>query len=115
MLDSFVGKLNYWIGHMYPDDLQAGYDLAQNLFDKSRKAGKYGSDGKIHVVGLSGSRDSTATIKRNQGLLKAAEETSDVILHQIFWTRWDENYAESIIKDIFYHYRDIINCCGRVK
>jgi len=86
-------KFSYWIGHMFPDDVKAGHDLAVTLIEEARANAKHGKDGKIHLVGVSGSRDSTAALDRNNGLEKAVKSFKDVKLDQIVYANWDGQFA----------------------
>jgi len=82
-------KYRYWIGELVPDDEKAGYQLAQLLIRRGRKA----SDGKIHMVALSGNIADTASINRVKGLRKAVAARRDVVLEQVFSTDWSSSVA----------------------
>jgi len=97
-------KFMHWIGQMIPDDTQAGYELARILIEKAEKAGENGRDRSIQVVGLSGSRDSSAALDRNKGLQKAVEEYPDAFLHQIVFTDWDQEEARLKADSLFVRY-----------
>ncbi len=86
-------KYKHWIGHMYPDDVYAGYILADSLIRKAKIAQTQASDGKIHLVGINGSLDSPATIDRNVGLQQALEQHPDTILNQTVYTDWSHEDA----------------------
>ena len=97
-------KFSYWIGHMFPDDVQAGYDLAIKLIEESRKNAKLGEDGNIQVVGVSGSRDSSAALDRNEGIKKALKNYTDVKLHQIVYANWDGRIAAQLVNGLLNRY-----------
>jgi len=89
-------KLKYWIGEMYPDDQDAGYQLANALIDEALKDPKrLGPDGRVHVIGLNGVVYDGASIERAAGLKKAIEERSDVAtLDQLVPADWDQADAQ---------------------
>lgn len=84
-------KYKYWIGHMFPNDVQAGRDLALVLLRESRA--KY--PGKTaEVIGVSGSRDSAAAVDRNTGLESAVSQFENTQLNQIVFAGWDPQDAQ---------------------
>lgn len=86
-------KFSYWIGHMRPDDVQAGFDLASHLIKVARENEKHSADGTIQMVGVSGGRDSTAALDRNQGLQRALRINKGVKLRQLVFANWDRAVA----------------------
>ncbi|MFK7827044.1 MAG: ABC transporter substrate-binding protein [Oligoflexales bacterium] len=80
------GKFSNWIGHMFPDDEKAGYDLAEILIKKARKGA---ANGKIEVVGISGDRLSTAAHLRNKGLRSAVRNNKQE-LRQVIYADWEK-------------------------
>ena len=84
-----------WIGHMYPDDTQAGFDLAEILLREGTKKGLQGEDGTLGVVGLSGNQHSVAALNRNQGLKQAVAEQGQTLL-QIVFTKWKRPVADEL-------------------
>ena len=94
---TFVGKprkpFSYWIGHMMPDDVQGGYDLAVQLIEKSMAKGNRNEDGSIYMLGLSGTRDSSAALYRNKGLQLALNAYPNVKLRQLVFGNWSSQLA----------------------
>lgn len=82
-------KFRYWLGHMSPDDVQAGRDLAEQLIAVAKQKNRFASDRRIHAVALSGSRDSTAALDRNKGLEQALAAHPEVHLQQLLFSKWD--------------------------
>ncbi len=82
-------KYRYWIGEVVPDDVEAGYQLARILADQGKKS----TDGKIHMVALSGNIADTASIKRVKGLKRAVKHRRDIILEQVFSTDWSSSIS----------------------
>lgn len=93
-----------YIGHMVPNDVQAGYDLADSLINKAIKNNKKGKDGKIHLIGISGSRDSTASLDRNKGLKQYISKMDNVFLHQIVFAKWSLDEAREITQGLLTRY-----------
>lgn len=85
------GEYKYCIGHMFPNDVQAGHDLALALINESR--GKF-PDKTVELIAVSGSRDSAAAIDRNNGLERAVSDTPNTQLHQIVFAGWDPQDAQ---------------------
>ncbi|MBF0202767.1 MAG: ABC transporter substrate-binding protein [Desulfamplus sp.] len=100
-------KFKYWIGQMIPDDTQAGYQLAKILIEKARKLNLKGTDGKIQILGISGSMDSSAALDRNAGLEKAIKDHPDTILHQIVFTNWDQEDSRQRVSRFLIRYPEL--------
>ncbi len=50
------GRYKQWLGHIFPDDQQAGYELAKQLATTARSRNLFStSDGKTHMVAIAGS------------------------------------------------------------
>ena len=80
-------KYSNWIGHLVPNDRQAGYDLAQALIDRSIQL-KGPDHGAIHVLALDSPYESTVGMNRRAGLLAKIRETPDAELQDIVITNW---------------------------
>ncbi len=89
------GQYKSWIGHMYPDDVQAGYDMMRDLISEAERKDVHGADGKVEIIVLSGNQHSVAAINRNIGLKKAVEETGQT-LHRILFARWQPDIAKDM-------------------
>ncbi len=98
LIDKPRGKFRYWLGQMVPNDKNAGKILASALIQLAQKkpSAYKASDNLYHLIGISGGRDSSVSFNRNQGLLESIENNNDVILHQIQFSDWSDNYAFSI-------------------
>lgn len=74
-------KTPYWIGHMAPDDVQAGYDLADKLINS--KPNK-----PLSMLAINGSRNSEVGKMRATGLLNRVAESDQINLLQLLYTDW---------------------------
>lgn len=86
------GKFPNWIGHIYPDDEKAGFDLAKALIKAARKKAKIPAKEKIEVVGISGDYLSSAAHLRNIGLRSAVKESND-LLRRLVFADWKKDVA----------------------
>ena len=86
-------KIKNWLGELMADEVQAGYLLANELIDQASLQNLRGKDGKIHIAAINGSYKSNASKKRLEGLQKAVDARSDVILHQVVYALWERGNA----------------------
>lgn len=91
-------KYPLYLGLVTPDDEKAGYDLAQELITQARSKKLYGTDGKIHLCVMEGSRFSNAAKLRKNGLLRAINENPDVVADQFFDTNWRRERAQEAFR-----------------
>ncbi|WP_161598402.1 ABC transporter substrate-binding protein [Pseudodesulfovibrio senegalensis] len=84
-------KFPHWIGHIYPDDREAGKLLMDLLIKKARDMGLHGDDNTIHAIGLGGNRLATSSIHREEGMKKSLENHADVELKRYVLARWDKS------------------------
>jgi ABC-type sugar transport system substrate-binding protein len=85
-------KFKYWIGHMLPDDVAAGRELATRLIEAAKAKGRAGKDGRIHMLALNGGRDTTPGLDRAEGLHQALTLYPDVTALQGA-NNWDRQLA----------------------
>jgi ABC-type sugar transport system substrate-binding protein len=97
-------KFKYWLGHMQPEDQRAGYLLASTLVEKAIELKKIADDGKIHMIGLTGTSDNTASGDRNKGAQEFVSQRSDTVLHQIVNASWDKGKAANATKVLMERY-----------
>lgn len=82
-----------WIGVLEPNSEEAGYLTASAMIAKARAQGLAGSDHKLHMIAIAGDRSTTTSLKRNQGMLRAVTEQSDVVLEQQVYGEWNRAKA----------------------
>lgn len=104
-------KFKYWLGHMVPDDVQAGYNLAKILIKTTNKKK---SRKNINMIALTGSRDSSAALDRNKGLKKALSEHSNTKLLTLEFTEWSKKRSYNNTRLMFSMYPsiDVIWCAS---
>ncbi len=93
-------KLPHWIGHLSPDNRAAGATLATELFKRYQQ--KTGNQANM-LVGLSGSRDSSAAIHRNEGLRNMLEGQGSID-HQLLFADWDQEEARLKVERLIARY-----------
>lgn len=87
------GKYASWIGHIYPDDIQAGRQLAQRLIQEGLKSGKTAADGRLHLIGIGGNLDATSSLYRKEGFLAAANEYPEALVDRFILANWNRDLA----------------------
>ncbi len=97
-------KLNSFIGQILPNDYQSGKLLAEELFKQAAKNKLHADDGKIHVIGINGTRKTASPILRGQGLMDAVSENKNIILHQIVHAYWDQEKAKAVSVNLLRRY-----------
>jgi len=85
-------KYKYWIGHMFPDDTRAGYDLADMLIRTAQDKHLQNKNGEIEIIGISGKHQAPAALSRNQGLRQAVRDHGQN-LRQILFADWSRELA----------------------
>ncbi len=81
----------YWLGHMHPNDYEAGKLLADTLIQHAKNNTKISRP--IEMLGISGGLDSTPAGRRNEGLDIAVSKDDEVRLNQIVHTDWSTAQA----------------------
>ena len=94
----------HWIGSLQPHAADAGYLTARALIAKGRSAKAQAADGKLHMLAIAGDRSSTVSIQRNEGMLRAVGEATDVVLDQMVFSNWDRATATGQSEELFARY-----------
>ena len=98
------GKFKHWLGHMSPNDFQAGYTLAQTLVEQAEMKMDHTESTKLHIVGLTGSSDNSASVNRNRGLETFVSTRENIVLHQIVNAVWSRDKAKDITEVLLRRY-----------
>ncbi len=88
----------HWQGHLIPDDRQAGYLLADYLITQTKA--RTGNAKQVELISFAGSRDSTPSARRLQGLADALTQHPSVTLQQQFFAYWSLEKAEAMMPTI---------------
>ena len=84
------GKYPNWIGHMYPDDEQGGYELADILIGA---AATQLNNTNPTIVALSGNTQSQVSMERLKGLQRRIDRDNDLSLKEVVSTTWTRESA----------------------
>ncbi len=79
-------KYRHWIGHMSPNEIQAGYTLTETLV----RAASAHTKSKVRIGGLGGNTDSAVSAMRVKGFKNYIEENSSTELLNIYSTDWSK-------------------------
>ena len=80
------GKYKHWLGHMYPDDKEVGYSLADFLIGEAKDLRL--NSRPLEMVGVGGPATHLPATLRNAGLRQRVSKDSDVALQRIASTQW---------------------------
>ncbi|MGM0508871.1 MAG: ABC transporter substrate-binding protein [Fusobacteriota bacterium] len=83
-------KYKYYIGEILPDDVQVGYDLAEQLI----KIAKVKYNGELNMIGLQGFHATESSTTRVTGLKNAMKKYKEVDLKQVTTGDWDDDVAK---------------------
>lgn len=78
-----------WIGSMVPNDEEAGYLMARELFVQAEQ----GTSGEIELIAFAGNRQTPASRIREAGLQRALAEHPRVRLRQMVYGEWSRQRA----------------------
>lgn len=96
-------KYKGWIGHIHPQNVEAGEQLADALWQRKSKLADHSSQdsavsslmhSELSIIGLSGSRDSSAGLDYNTGLKNSVARHPDLSLQQLVFTDWNREKAK---------------------
>ncbi len=96
-------KYSNWIGTLIPDNVDAGYQIAKPLLKEA--VAIHGDN--IQILAVSGSRETPASVLREEGLAKALAEFDSVELLQIVYGEWEEEIAYETTLGLIYRYPEI--------
>lgn len=96
-----------WIGSLEPMADEAGYLIAKELIAKARAQGMRASDGKIHLLAITGDRSTTTSVQRTQGMRRAVEEARDVVLQQEVNAQFNRQKAQEAAQQLFVRFPQV--------
>lgn len=93
----FVGypreRYRHWIGHIFPDDFKASVQLTEILIDRARELNMKDNEGRLHMLAIGASLDTTASLYRDKGLHAVLAEHPAVILGRFVRADWNRFIA----------------------
>lgn len=100
----------HWVGHLAPDNIAAGEHLAAELIAAAQLKEPVKTP---EVLALSGTRDSSAAIDRNQGLSQLLNQQS-AKLNQLLYAGWSESEAQEKARRLLdrYPHTNVIWCAS---
>lgn len=99
--------LQNWIGHLVPDNVASGRQMAAMLTEQAAQMGLTEGDAPPPIIALSGTLDSSAAKDRNLGLMQAAQD-HQVDLRQLIYANWSRDLAEEKTRVLMKRYPDIV-------
>jgi len=89
------------VASIVPDDENAGYEMAQALFEDARRNGAH--EGKIRLLALTGDTNTPAGVLRELGMLRAVANNDDVELIHAIPADWLETTAYERTRTVLMH------------
>lgn len=86
-------RLGNWIGHLAPDNVDAGQTLVKMLAQRANPLATGEDASPPSMIGLSGTRDSSASTDRQRGLIREVVQNR-VKLSQLVHADWSEDSAD---------------------
>lgn len=107
--DNALGKprerYRHWLGSLEPDAEQAGYLTARSLIEQARRHGKPHSGRRYQLLALHGDPLTPSSIRRSEGMRRAAKEAKDVLLASEVYAAWERKRAEDQASWMFRRYQ----------
>ncbi len=90
-------KYKYWIGEMLPDDEGTSSKIVNYLIEEAKSKAKVASDGKVHVIGISGIVSDASSVVRVNGLKKVVPKRGrpDATLRQVVPSDWSKEEGKT--------------------
>lgn len=82
-----------WLGSLEPHAEEAGYQTALQLIRTGRQVKAQGSDGRLHLLAISGDRSTPTSLRRGAGMRRAVAESDDVVVDQEVFGAWSREKA----------------------
>lgn len=95
-------QYKHWIGHIHPDDVLAGYKVADEIL--SRFADAENAPKTIKIAGLSGDSAVQVSEDRDSGLTKRMQEAGNALLLDMKMARWETVSAKLATADFLERY-----------
>ncbi len=100
-------KLPNWIGHSVPDDVSAGYDLADILVRAALSKGMTKEGRSLVVNGFNaGNGEVKADIDRSRGIQRRLRSKRQITLGKLYSTNWQATAAEKLTQQLYKDFPD---------
>lgn len=103
-------RYRHWLAHLYPNDLKAGQRLVERLIEVAAERGLAAGDGMVHVLGLGGNNETTASTYREKGLRWGVHHTGKAVLAQYVFTNWNRDLARDKTRVLLKRYPEAKVC-----
>jgi ABC-type sugar transport system substrate-binding protein len=94
-------KLRHWIGHMHPDDVQAGYEIAGLLFQHLERPSA------IQLIAINGHNHLQLDVDRRLGLQRRLTQSPGATLLEVKEGEWRETTARAVTLDLLQKYPNV--------
>jgi ABC-type sugar transport system substrate-binding protein len=94
-------KLRHWIGHMHPDDVQAGYEIADLLFQHFERPSA------IQLIAINGHNHLQLDVDRRVGLQRRLTESPGATVLEVKEGEWRDTTARAVTLDLLQKYPNV--------
>ncbi len=98
-------KLHYWIGTIIPDNINAGYLIAEEIYKVAKK--KLYKNTSFNMIAINGDKVTPVSLEREIGLKKFLNQNKNINLKQTLYAEWNENMAFEQTNIILDRYKNI--------
>lgn len=98
-------KLKYWLGTITPDNVNAGYLIAKEIFKSAKD--KISQKTNLKMIAINGDNATPASTEREKGLEEFIKENKKITLNQIVTAEWNKEIAYEKAKVLLARYKDI--------
>jgi len=100
-------RFPYWIAHLSPNDTDTGYQLANNIVQRSRDIRCPSSNCNVNLFAITGMSASAVSKQRIKGLEQLLKEDLKSKLLNVVYGNWDRKLVEGMTDAIFSRHKDI--------
>ncbi len=98
-------KLKYWIGTITPDNINAGYLIAEEIYKYAKK--NLYKKTSFNMIAINGDKATPTSVEREIGLKKFLNENKNINLKQTLYAEWNKDVAFEQTNIIFDRYKNI--------
>lgn len=93
-----------WVGYFYQDEMEKGYRLGKALIAAAHDAAAASDNKSLKIVGIGGDFTWFGSRLRQDGLVRAVEETPDAQLLQVVPTHWTQAEGKRVTRLLLNRY-----------